>query len=448
MQNLKKCSVFIWEEKIGELAIVNNSVFFKYDPGFKGKYTISPKLPYSLSQYNFSSYEHQLSGVFADSIPDGIGMQALERYFSENYPDFYPNIIDKLCFIGDSSVGALSYQPAYGEKESGSIAISLRELKQGQKDILEKRGSYHSVREMAALYRAISPVNGARDKAFVNYNKQTNSFSIGANIRQDTPLMLKLQEKNQPYFTRLEYIYSCCAEKFKINMPKTYLFKDGDEYHYGIERFDKDNFNNKKHVVSLAGLLDERKSKRIDYMNFLSFAKKELGVEQSGIDEIYRRMVFNLLFANNDDHLKNHSFIMDKKGKWDVSPAYDIVFTSSIGERVLKLNINNKKSDGVSIKDLEHVADVFGVNGLESMLLDACDVKDYLYEQLDNYFADTEMDAIIEDVKNAVDKQVDKIVKARAGFDMNSDVEKMSDSERESAVKGLANESDRELNLK
>ncbi len=372
MQNNERCLIYIWDMLVGEMILVKNIVYFKYDKEFK--MNISPLyLELSKVQYSFErlDYQHSIAGVFSDSLPDSFGMKIIDGYFERNYKKFEPNIIDKLLFIGDVSLGALSYKPAIDTIKSKNIPIELKDAKVLKKSILEKN-SFSSIRIAIDMYKSFSPAGGARQKMILNYNKKDNKFYIGKEKKKYKSLIVKIDESDSPRYGAdaiTEYIYSKVAKECGINITKTYLFEDEDGYkHFAIERFDIDKNNNRLHAHTLSGLLHLEKSKRMDYIDIMKVVKLHLSVPEEDIQEMYRRMIFNYVYNNNDDHLKNYSFLMNKNGEWRLSPAYDLMYNNTNGQRVMMLNINNKISDEVSYSDFEEVAKELNIENYKSII--------------------------------------------------------------------------------
>ncbi|MCD6173459.1 MAG: type II toxin-antitoxin system HipA family toxin [Sulfurimonas sp.] len=354
------------------MILVRGVVYFKYDKNFTMK--ISPLyLELTKAQYSFKDldFQHSIAGVFADSLPDSFGMKVIDGYFERNYKKFEPNIIDKLLFIGDVSLGALSYKPAIDALKSKNIPIELKDAKTLKKNILQKN-SFSSIRIAIDMYKSFSSAGGARQKMILGYNKKDNKFYIGKEKKSNKSIIVKIDESDNPGYGAdaiTEFIYSKVAKECGINITKTYLFEDEDGYrHFAIERFDIDKDNNRLHTHTLAGLLHVEKSKRIDYIDIMKIVKLHLGVPQEDIQEMYRRMVFNYVYNNNDDHLKNYSFLMNKNGEWRLSPAYDLMYNNTNGQRVMMLNINNKMSDEVSYSDFEEVAKELNIDNYKKII--------------------------------------------------------------------------------
>ena len=372
MQNNERCFVYLWEQLVGEMILVKGVVYFKYDKDFK--MNISPLyLELSKSQYSFKelTFQHSIAGVFADSLPDSFGMKIIDGYFERNHAKFEPNIIDKLLFVGDVSLGALSYKPSIDAIKSKNIPIELKNAKTLKKNILEEN-SFSSIRIAIDMYKSFSPAGGARQKMILNYSQSENKFYIGKEKKKYKALIVKVDESEKSGYGVdgiTEYVYSKVAKRCGINIPKTYLFEDDDGYkHFAIQRFDIDKENNRLHTHTLAGLLHLEKSKRIDYIDIMKIVKLHLLLPQEDIDEMYRRMVFNYVYNNNDDHLKNYSFLMNKKGEWGLSPAYDLMYNNTNGQRIMTLNINSKTSDNLSYSDFEAVAKELGVENYKSII--------------------------------------------------------------------------------
>ncbi len=366
MQNNYRCQIYLWDQLVGEMVLVKESVYFKYNEAFD--LNISPiALPLSSAQYNFDTldFQHKLPGVFSDSLPDNFGMKVIDNYFAQIYTNFTPNIIDKLLFIGDVSLGALKYKPNPVKSNTKSIPIMLREVRQFQKVMLEDN-TYDSIRNVIDMYKTFSPVGGAKEKLILSYNEQKQSFYIGETKKGDKALIVKIDESEYPHYgaaSIIEYIYSLVAASCGINIPKTYLFDDTLGYkHFAIERFDIDINADRLHTHTLSGLLNLEKSTSIDYANIFTLAKQQLLVSQEDIDELFRRMVFNYTYNNNDDHLKNTTFLMDKHGRWKLSPAYDLTYNNTKWQREMILKINKKLSSQVNYSDFAQLGDRFGVD--------------------------------------------------------------------------------------
>ena len=392
MQNNYKCKIFIWDKLVGEMVLVKGSIYFKYDESFD--LNISPlSMKLSKAQYNFDSlhFQYAVPGVFADSLPDSFGMKIIDKYFSDTYENFVPNIIDKLLFVGDVTLGALTYKPSMFQAGKKTIPILLKETKEFKKSLLEKN-TYKSLRHAIDMYRSFSPAGGAKEKLILSYSQKHETFYLGKAKAKDKSLLVKVDESEYPHYgakSIIEYIYSKVAASCGITMPNTYLFTDTLGYiHYAIERFDIDKNKERLHTHTLAGLLHMEKSTAIDYANIFTIAKQKLLLRQDDIDELYRRMVFNFIYNNNDDHLKNTTFLMDKKGSWRVSPAYDLTYNNTVGQREMILKINSKLSSQIGYEDFAALGKAFGVN-YDAILKEIKKSEELFLRLIDHYTTDT-----------------------------------------------------------
>ena len=370
------------------MVLVNEKIYFKYDKDFK--LNISPLyLPISQAQYSFPdlSFQHSIAGVFSDSLPDSFGMKVIGNYFEKSYPKFEPNIIDKLLFVGDVSLGAITYKPAIDTIKSKNIPLVLKDAKVLKKSILEEN-TFSSIRVAIDMYKSFSPAGGAKQKLILNYDKKENKFYIGKEKKKYKSLIVKIDESDSPGYGAdaiTEYIYSKVAKSCGINITQTYLFEDDEGYkHFAIERFDIDTNNARLHAHTLAGLLHVEKSKRLDYLDVMKVVKLYLSLPQEDIVELYRRMVFSYVYNNKDDHLKNYSFLMDRQGKWRLSPAYDLTYNNTNGQRIMMLNINGKSSDKVSYGDFEKIAKELNISDYQSIIEKVLEGKKLLLSLADD----------------------------------------------------------------
>ena len=328
-------------------------------------------------------------------------MEILNKYFEDNYPDFTPNTIDKLLFIGDVSLGALEYRPAYANVEDESLGIKLQELRTHKKELLRTK-DYNSVRNLVSLYKSFSPLAGARSKLLLNYHPSTESFSIGKACIDEIAIILKLDETQssiKSIDTKVEWIYSQVAKKVGLNMFETYLFKDEDGFsHFGAQRFDVDENGERFHTISLSGLLNVDKAQRIDLKEFLEIGKSILFLPKENLEEIFRRIVFNYVYNNNDDHLKNHEFLMSKDGTWRLSPLFDVTFNSKIGSRYMRTKINSKNSDKATLDDFAVIAKEYKIKNYEAIMREVQDAKKLLTQLITSMISDEYYDVDRENI--------------------------------------------------
>lgn len=323
---------------VGALDFVRdrNQYVFEYDTEFPTrKLAISPlNLPLDNRVYYAERALHPadslqgIHGVFADSLPDAWGSKAMLIWFKKRQI-FEPTVLEKLAWIGTRGMGALEYEPCLEASETIHHAFDVRELRANAIGIIE--GSAKEVSDELSIIggsaggmRAKYLVGMTEDKQFIYGAEKMTSSSHRACV-----LKVSLEAKED--YQQIEYVYSLMAQEAGIDIPATYLVAVGGGYYYAIERFDRwgPYCENKKHMHSLAGLLGVRFGEvLIDYETALNMTL-QLTRDHRCVVELFRRMVFNYLGHNCDDHSKNMSFLMDEKGKWLLAPAYDMTFSRS-----------------------------------------------------------------------------------------------------------------------
>ncbi len=361
---------FIYDKKIGTILLKDGRVYFEYDKEFKNsKLEISPlKLPLSLEGVytnNDEQYFEGLAGVFHDSLPDKFGTKVIERYFeSKNIPSYELNVVQKLMFVGDKSIGAISYKPSIHKLDNHKQQelIELNSFYENAKKIISG-DAIEVVDEMLTFMDSAASAGGARAKAIIGYNP--NSKEIISGIKKELPIgfehylikfdFLNDNQKSQDY-TKLEYLYMNMAKEAKIEVPSIELLEHGNLTHYLIKRFDRVN-GKAKHLHSVAGLTHCNFNVPMHYSyDELFRLTRYLTGNQQDLYELYRRMVFNIIGKNQDDHAKNFAFLMDEKGTWSLSPAYDITYANGTGyTKNHQLSLRGKTNDFTK-KDLLDIA--------------------------------------------------------------------------------------------
>ncbi len=370
--------VFLWGTRIG---IIHQDpgipyATFEYDGDFVNSgIELSPiRMPLGRNIYEFPSLTGEpfygMPGLVADSLPDRFGNAVIERWLSNQgkaLSDF--TAIDRLCYTGKRGMGALEYVPAIMDVGDIDDDINVSEMVRFASDILSNRESVILNAEDNLTYSQLvqvgSSAGGARAKALIAWNEDTNeirSGQIGLGPGYDYWL-IKFDHvskngdhglEDKPEYTLIEYAYYLMATSAGIVMNPCRLYESEGDHHFMTKRFDRQN-GNKMHMQSLGALthISFQEPGACGY-ELASAYMKELGLYHKEIEQFYRRMVFNCLAVNQDDHVKNVSFIMDKKGKWQLSPAYDITFSYNPANRWLRahqMTINGKQTE-IGLSDL------------------------------------------------------------------------------------------------
>ena len=343
---IRKIDVFACGNKVGTLALTSdNRVAFQYtDEWVEKGFSINPfKLPLSKQLfYATSPHFNGLFGVFADSLPDSYGELLLDRYLkSKNINVNELTCLDRLAYVGSSGMGLLEYVPDLSvETDRSNIDFDI--IQKECNDLLDSK----EVDNINELYSLGGSSGGARPKSLIEYEGEDYIVKFSS----------RFDPKN---IAELEYKYMSLARETGINIPEIKLItsKKGNKY-FLIKRFDRVN-NKKIHMISAAALLEvDFRAPSLDYNELIKLTRV-LTKNDDDVVEMYRRMVFNVLIDNQDDHTKNFSFIYDDVNRtYRLSPAYDITpgrtyygeHTTSVNgkgknitdEDMIKVAINNK----------------------------------------------------------------------------------------------------------
>lgn len=337
--------VLLWGRRVaGAVETDDGQVVFEYDPKFRRSgLEISPRhLPLTvegpLTFPELSRLEafEGLPGVLADSLPDRFGNAIIEKYFAERgRTGERLGPVQKLLYIGSRGMGALEYRPA--EKiprrqreddalEAASLVEAARRVVEGDTEVA-----------IPEIMRLGSSAGGARAKAIILWNPEAEQVRSAFAPRQpgDEEWLIKFDgvgEIGNPdpkprAFNRIEYAYSRMAVAAGIEMAETRLMEERSFAHFMTRRFDRTDSGGRLHYHSLGGMehIDYNVPGLYSYEQYFRLVLS-LGLGYPALEQAFRRACFNLLAVNQDDHVKNFSFLMDDTGRWRLSPAYDLTF--------------------------------------------------------------------------------------------------------------------------
>ena len=371
--------VKIWGEMVGYLfwREDNQTATFEYTPEFKKLgLDLSPIVMPLTSQrvYSFSNISREtflgLPGLFADSLPDAYGKALLDRWLASNGRNF-ANPVERLCYQGKRSMGALEFEPAHNDYLETSSNIEIDSLVATAREVLNQREAFSTnmsdtKEALINIIKVGTSAGGQRAKAIIAYNDTTKEVRSG---QIDAPegfehWLLKLDgvtnnELGDPqHYGKIEYIYHLLAKEAGINMAECRLLEENGRAHFMTKRFDRHK-NNKIHMQTLCGIAhyDYKMLRAYSYEQAFQIMRR-LRLPYNQAEEMYRRMVFNVVARNQDDHTKNISFLMNRTGKWSLSPAYDVSWAyNPQGDWTSKhqMSINNKW-DNITREDLVTVA--------------------------------------------------------------------------------------------
>ena len=354
MNKIKSLQVFYNEKKVGTLALMkNNIVAFEYDSNWiTNGFSISPfSLPLKKQVFipRIDPFDG-LYGVFSDSLPDGWGRLLVDRMLnSQNINLREISQIDRLAIVGETGMGALSYKPEYNLLEDKDYQEDYDNLALSCKKILNTEYSA----DLDKLFKLGGSSGGARPKILTKIDNEDWIIKFPSSLDDNN-------------IGELEYLYSVCAKKCKIDIPETKLFPSKiSSGYFGIKRFDRKKLSTgtirKLHMISVSGLLET--SHRIPNLDYNDLMQLTLNLTKSfeEVEKLFRLMCFNVFSHNRDDHSKNFSFIYNEDlNKWELSPAYDLTYSYSInGEHATTINGNGVNP---SLNDILKVAEKIGLD--------------------------------------------------------------------------------------
>ncbi len=330
-----------------------------------------------------------LPPVFADSLPDHWGNSLFRSWAKEHKVSIKEvSSVDYLSFIGKRGMGALEYLPAAIEDEDVPFDVDVTRLYEFAKSVLDERNDVQFSTDRELLWQDLIKLGtspgGKRPKALIAMNEQEQSIKSGQVLLPPgyEYYVLKYDNENDLYpYARIEYAYSRMCRDAGICIPLTELRSFDKATHFLIQRFDRVD-GEKVHMQSLRAMNGETDSYE-DAFGVIGI----LQLDYEDKEQLFKRMVFNVLGGNIDDHDKNISFLMDKRGKWSLAPAYDVVYSIDPDTLYVQkgqfMSINGK-NQGITMSDLLTVARYNNINRPERLIEQAMDViskvDDYLRE--------------------------------------------------------------------
>lgn len=347
--------VWLWGTRIGAVTLPSGEhiASFEYDPRFvPSDIQISPiTMPLGRQVYRFPALPvqsfHGLPGLLADALPDKYGNALIDAWLAtqgRRPGDF--DAVERLCYTGTRGMGALEFRPAQGPASTKTDKIVIDDLVALASDVLSHRSELSvtfagedKADALREILRVGTSAGGARAKAIIAWNPATNEVRSGQVkappgfeywlIKFDGVADNKDHDLADPQgFGAIEQAYSLMARAAGIDMADCRLFEEGGRRHFMTRRFDRLADGDKLHMQSLAALahLDFNSPRTSSYEQVFT-VMRALGLPQDQIAQQFRRAVFNIVARNQDDHVKNVAFLMDRAGVWRLSPAFDISFS-------------------------------------------------------------------------------------------------------------------------
>jgi serine/threonine-protein kinase HipA len=381
--------VRLWGTRIGAVSLEDGRdvAVFQYEPAFlRSGIEVSPLvMPLRPDPYSFASLRpesfHGLPGLLADSLPDRYGHALIDVWLAAQgrSPESF-NAVERLCYTGRRGMGALEFAPSQGPQPSRSRNIDIDALVELASDVLSRREELvaslaegHEEEAMRDILSVGTSAGGARAKAVIAWNPGTGAIRSG----QVDPgpgfehWLLKFDgvQNNKDKDTladpegygAIEFAYSNMAREAGINMTECRLLEESGRRHFMTRRFDRDPFGGKRHMQSLGALAhyDFNQAGAHSYEQVFRVIR-QLGLPMDTVEQQFRRMVFNVVARNQDDHVKNVAFLMDRAGEWELSPAFDVTYSyrpSSKWTSQHQMSLNGKRDD-FTLEDFRQCARV------------------------------------------------------------------------------------------
>ena len=383
--------VMLWGSLIGAVTWLEDREIgvFQYSPDFLGSaIELAPiSMPLTEFPYEFPALARNtfrgLPGLLADSLPDRFGNAIIDAWLAaqgRTAASFHP--VERLCYIGSRGMGALEFEPATTAPPKGKHAIEVASLVDLANQILNERAGLGGVFSGDDDHEAVNDIlrvgtsaGGARAKAILAWNPATNEFRSGqvdagvgfehwlmkfdgVSSAQDTEMATPMG------YGRIEYAYHLMALEAGIEMTKCRLHHEGGRSHFMAKRFDRTARGGRLHMQSLGALahFDYRQPASYSYEQAIGVIQR-LGLPRKDAEQQVVRAFFNVVGRNCDDHVKNIAFLMNRRGEWSLSPAFDVSYSwNPTGEWTSRhqMSINGKR-DGFERADLLALAGTAGI---------------------------------------------------------------------------------------
>lgn len=396
--------VKIWGETVGAVAWneVTGIASFEYEPKFaqSGRDLAPIKMPITQGGRIFSFPELRaprnsefdtfrgLPGLLADVLPDKYGNQLINVWLAQNgRPINSMNPVEQLCFIGARGMGALEFEPAQLKASKQAFTVEIKSLVDIAQRMLSKREQFEEnlqedeQKAMMEILKIGTSAGGARPKAVIAYNEKTKEVKSG---QAKAPKgfehwLIKLDGVSDAQFGeskgygRVEMAYYLMAKDCGIDMMECQLLEESGRAHFMTKRFDREGNETKHHIQTLCAM------QHFDFNEVTSYSYEQLfqtmrilRLPYPQAEQMYRRMVFNVLAKNCDDHTKNFAFRLKKDQRWEITPAYDVCHAYKPEHRWVSehaLSINGKRT-GITKDDLVMVAKSMNIKRVDAIIVE------------------------------------------------------------------------------
>lgn len=374
---MSRASVYLWGREVGAVTwdAAQGIGIFQYHDEFvdiaqSQQLELNPKMPIVKGLlYQFTHLSREtfwgLPGMLADCLPDKFGNNIINAYLSsQNLTSNNFNPVDRLLYIGDRAMGALEFKPSKARQANQVIDIKevihfSQAVLAGDKDTLTKYFNAECSSSFKDLIQVTTSAGGAKAKALLSFNSETEHFIAFSNEKDYSDWMIKFDQANQQHeflpTTRVEYAYYLQALKSGIDMAESRLFLKDGYYHFMTRRFDRDKNHKKIFTQTLCGLFHMDFAQPHAYETAMKNCL-DFGLGYDELEKLFHICVFNMIYRNEDDHTKNISLSLNKAGEWSLAPAYDLTYTHTASDGFFlpthQMSINGKNTN-VTLEDLE-----------------------------------------------------------------------------------------------
>ena len=387
----------LWEKRVGAVAwdSTTQTASFEYDPKFIAtNWEVAPlKMPLSQSTQIFSFPDlvrnitfKGLPGLLADVLPDKYGSQLINAWLAQNgRPENSLNPVELLCFIGNRGMGALEFEPIQFKSNKTAFTIEMDNLVHITQEVLNNRQEFETnlnedeQKALLDILKIGTSAGGARPKAIIAYNEKTGVIKSGQSKAPKgfNHWLIKLDGVSDSQFGastgygRVEMAYYLMAKACGIEMMECRLLEENGRAHFMTQRFDREDGDIKHHIQTFCAI------QHFDFNNVTSFSYEQLfqtmrllRLPYPQAEQLFRRMVFNVMARNCDDHTKNFAFRLRRTSEWELAPAYDICHAYRPGSEWVSqhaLSINGKRNN-ITKDDLLTIASSMNIKKASAII--------------------------------------------------------------------------------
>lgn len=393
----------LWGNRVGAVAWDTNTqtASFEYEPKFTANnWEVAPlKMPLNQANQIFSfpdlvrnSTFKGLPGLLADVLPDKYGNQLINAWLAQNgRPENSLNPVELLCFIGTRGMGAIEFEPVNFKSNQTAFTIEMDNLVKITQEVVNNRQDFETnlngdeQKALLDILKIGTSAGGARPKAIIAYNEKTGVIKSGQGKAPKgyNHWLIKLDGVSDSQFGastgygRVEMAYYLMAKACEIEMTECRLLEENGRAHFMTQRFDREDGDIKHHIQTFCAM------QHFDFNNVNSYSYEQLfqtmrllRLPYPQAEQMFRRMVFNVMARNCDDHTKNFAFRLRKGQNWELTPAYDMCHAFRPGSEWVSqhaLSINGKRN-AITKEDLVTVAKLMNIKKAKEIIQQTSEV--------------------------------------------------------------------------